>query len=145
MQRRTLNFLGQTVSLFIATILLAVSVYRVEAAPRVAVSKNVSALATYTPRPNYPMGALSRYEQGIGWFVMRVQIKSGLVKEVEVAQSTGHKDLDDAAVQALKRWRFKPDALPPIKQVFPHRNDPFAMEDSLVKLPLSFEVLYRPF
>ena len=51
-------------------------------------------------------------------FVMRIQIKSGRVKEVYVARSTGHSDLDAATVQALKQWRFKPDALPPIKKFF---------------------------
>jgi TonB family protein len=129
------------VPLLIATVLLAASVYRVEAAPRVAVSKHVSvASAIYTPRPNYPMGALARYEQGSGWFVMRVQIKSGRVKEVEVARSTGHSDLDASTVDALKRWRFKPNALSSIKKILPHRNDPFATEDALVKVPVSFEL-----
>jgi TonB family protein len=136
MKRKTHNFLGPKASLLIATILLAASIYQVDAVPGVAVPKYV--LATYRPQPNYPMSALSRGAQGTGIFVMRIQIKSGRVKEVYVARSTGHSDLDAATVQALKQWRFRPDALPPIKKIFPHHNDPFAMEDSLVKAPVTF-------
>jgi TonB family protein len=125
-------------TVLIAAILLAVNGDRVHAAPGGATPK--LAVAIYAPQPKYPVGGGLWRPQGSGMFVMRVQIKSGRVKAVYVARSTGHAELDAAAVSALKKWRFKPDALPPIKKIRPHVNDPFAMEDSLVKEPVTFEV-----
>lgn len=139
MKQRACNFLGHTASFLITTTLLAVSVYRVEAAPKVAVSENVKGLAIYTPRPDYPLGARFRGEQGAGWFVLCVQIKSGRVKKVEVARSTGHSDLDASTVRTLKQWRFKPDALPPIKKIITY-HDLVATGDTLVKVPVIFEL-----
>jgi TonB family protein len=98
----------------------------------------VPADAVHTVQPRYPATALARRATGTGIFVMRVQIKTGRVKAVDVARTTGHSDLDAAAVDALKQWRFKPGVLPPIKQILPHRKDPFATEDSLMKVPVRF-------
>jgi TonB family protein len=67
-------------------------------------------IAIFAPKPEYPDEARKHHWTGIGWFVMHVDVKSGLVNFVEVTQSTGHKMLDDACVNALKRWRFKPGA-----------------------------------
>jgi TonB family protein len=91
--------------------------------------------------PEYPLEARQRHATGAGIFVLRVQVKSGRVKEVEVARSTGHAILDAAAVKALKKWRFKPGApLGLIKDILPDRKDPFAAEDSLIKAPVSFDM-----
>ena len=70
--------------------------------------------------------------------MVRVQIKSGRVKEVVVARSTGSQILDSAATAALSKWRFKAGVLPPIKEILPKRQDPFASEDSLIKVPVHF-------
>jgi TonB family protein len=89
--------------------------------------------------PEYPLEARQRHATGAGIFVLRVQIKSGRVKEVEVARSTGHAILDAAAVKALRRWRFNPGApLRLIKDILPDRKDPFATQDSLIKVPVRF-------
>jgi TonB family protein len=143
MKRRTRNSLSQKAAVFIAAILLAANTYQLDAASRVGILKHAAAI--YAPRPDYPLGARSRYEEGSGWFIMRIQIKTGQVKEVYVVRSTGYSDLDDSTVRALKRWRFKPNALPSIKKINPHRNDPFATEDSLAKVPVSFEMQFRSF
>lgn len=102
------------------------------------VPKQVSAI--YAPFPDYPRAARSRREQGKGLFVVRVHIKSGHVKDVYVARTTGYRDLDAATVAALKQWRFKPGALVPISKILPDRKDPFAAEDSLAKVPVTFEM-----
>jgi TonB family protein len=44
----------------------------------------------------------------VGWFVMHVDEPSGAVTSVEILQSTGHKILDQAAVDTFKKWRFLP-------------------------------------
>jgi TonB family protein len=46
---------------------------------------------------------------------MHVDKPTGVVKSVEILQSTGHAILDRACVDALKRWKFIPDAVTKIK------------------------------
>ncbi len=73
------------------------------------------------------------------WYViLRVRIRTGLVKDVQADRSTGSDLLDFAAIRALQQWRFKSDALPPIKVELPQRKDAFATEDSFVRVPVSF-------
>lgn len=59
------------------------------------------------PPPQYPAEAYrARIE---GTTVLRVGVRSdGAVEFVEVARSSGHRVLDDAAVDGVRRWRFKP-------------------------------------
>jgi len=121
----------------IAIIVVAISSPAI-AAESVAVPK--TALAVYAPKPKYPLFALMRHEEGAGIFVFRVEINSGRVKKVIVARSTGHKDLDAAALKAFKEWKFQPGAVASIKQIFPKSEDPLASEDGLVKLPIDFKI-----
>jgi protein TonB len=65
-------------------------------------------LALKSPRPEYPLEARKHRWVGVGWFVMHVDEPSGAVTSVEIAQSTGHKILDRAAVEALRKWRLVP-------------------------------------
>jgi protein TonB len=59
------------------------------------------------PAPHYPYGARRRGAEGIAW--LRVDLAaSGRVQRVEVERSTGHRDLDRAAVAAVRSWRFAP-------------------------------------
>src|ERR1700730_6264460 len=56
---------------------------------------------------DYPYVARSRHLEGIGWF--RLQLRPDVsVAEVRVMQSTGHDILNQSAVAAFHRWRFKP-------------------------------------
>lgn len=59
------------------------------------------------PRPHYPLSARRR---GIeGRVVLRVFVGAdGRVKSIDIIESSRHAMLDDAAVQALNRWRFDP-------------------------------------
>jgi TonB family protein len=120
--------------------ILVITLFAVSAsaAERVAVSK--TAMAIYAPAPKYPFLALIAHEEGVGMFVFRVEIKSGRVKNVIVAKSTGYKDLDGATVKALKQWKFKPEEVRSIKQIFPNSTDPLASEDGLVKVPVTFSI-----
>lgn len=59
------------------------------------------------PPPSYPREALSR---GVGGTV-RVQVTvapDGRVERMEVAQTSGNRFLDRAAMEAVRRWRFNP-------------------------------------
>lgn len=61
----------------------------------------------YQLKPRYPESAR---RQGIeGTALLRLQVLAdGQVGEILIERSAGHQDLDDAAVEAVKRWRFEP-------------------------------------
>ena len=55
--------------------------------------------------PRYPARSDSRGEQGATGVLIRVE-ESGRVKEVKVARSSGYPRLDEAAVEAIRKWKF---------------------------------------
>lgn len=64
-------------------------------------------VAGRTPAPRYPFRALRRGESG----TVRVRVEvgpDGRPSEVSVAQASGSRLLDRAAVDAVRRWRFQP-------------------------------------
>lgn len=59
------------------------------------------------PAPRYPEAARRAGQEGL--VLLRVEISSkGDAASVAVAGSSGHALLDDAAVVAVKKWRFRP-------------------------------------
>jgi protein TonB len=61
----------------------------------------------YQYRPSYPGRARSLGIQGTT--VLHVLVSdTGRVSDVIVKQSAGHPDLDQAATDAVRRWRFEP-------------------------------------
>ena len=62
------------------------------------------------PRPAYPDGARRRGVEGTSHVALRLAA-SGRVEEVRLHRSAGDERLDDAALAAVRRWRF--DAPPP--------------------------------
>jgi periplasmic protein TonB len=61
----------------------------------------------YQVRPSYPNNARRLGIQGTTLLSVFVAI-DGRVADVVVKQSAGHPDLDQAAADAVKRWRFEP-------------------------------------
>ena len=84
---------------------------RVEpAAPVAAAPVELSASAPVpieSPGPRYPRGALRRGESGEVLLSIHVDAR-GVPSQVDVASSSGSRDLDRAAVAAARRWRFRP-------------------------------------
>jgi len=60
-----------------------------------------------TPAPKYPAQALRRGEHGTVMVSARIG-PDGVPASVEVARSSGSRVLDRAAVDAVRRWRFRP-------------------------------------
>jgi protein TonB len=61
----------------------------------------------YQVRPAYPSTARRLGVQGTT--LLRVHVlDDGRVGEVDVEESAGHPDLDRAAAEAVRRWRFEP-------------------------------------
>jgi len=69
--------------------------------------------ALYAPPPSYPSLPDGRKPQGAGVFVLHVDTHKGIVTSVTVKKSTGAAILDNAAIDAFVRWRFKPGKVPP--------------------------------
>jgi TonB family protein len=65
------------------------------------------ATATYAPRPNYPFDARARRITGTGAVILDIDGKTGSVVSAHMDPSTGHAILDDAALAAFHRWRFR--------------------------------------
>lgn len=59
------------------------------------------------PPPKYPARALRNGEQGTVMVSAEISAE-GLPSSVGVARSSGSRDLDRAAVDAVKQWRFRP-------------------------------------
>lgn len=57
--------------------------------------------------PVYPMLSRKRKEQGTVWLLLLVS-KNGLVTELKLKKTSGFDRLDQAALQAVKKWKFQP-------------------------------------
>jgi TonB family protein len=58
--------------------------------------------------PVYSHGDRLTRRQGVGLFRMYIDLKTGFVTQVAVVKSTGWWSLDTSAVNALRKWRWKP-------------------------------------
>lgn len=68
---------------------------------------NYKANYAHNPKPEYPAIAKSRNWQGK--VILHVQVSAqGLSNSVKVEHSSGYDMLDEAAIEAVKQWRFIP-------------------------------------
>ena len=66
-----------------------------------------SPLAEINEPPIYPRRAVRRGWEGT--VVLRVEVSpDGTVTAVDLSRSSGHRSLDEAAVDAVRSWRFRP-------------------------------------
>jgi len=59
------------------------------------------------PKPVYPPEARRKRQEGVARLGVKIGA-DGLPKEVVIKQSSGFSSLDEAAIQAVKRWTFEP-------------------------------------
>jgi protein TonB len=78
-------------------------------------ASQAKAVAISAPRPEYPYEARSRRITGSGVAVVTVDTASGNVTDATMAQSTGNSILDNSAISAFKRWRFKPNSVSKVR------------------------------
>jgi protein TonB len=76
---------------------------------------SAKAVAISAPRPEYPYEARRSKITGSGVCVMTVDTSSGAVTDATMAQSTGNPILDNSAIAAFKRWRFKPGTVSKVR------------------------------
>jgi periplasmic protein TonB len=65
------------------------------------VSSFARPLGAYQVRPRYPDSARRAGAQGTTWLKLRI-LETGRVEDVHIEKSTGHRDLDEAAAEAVK-------------------------------------------
>jgi protein TonB len=92
-----------------------------------AIAQSARPQGGYQVRPSYPSSALRQGIQGTTMLKVHVLV-DGRVGDVLVQQSAGHPDLDQAAIEAVRRWRFEPAR---------RGSDPVAM---WVLLPVQFQI-----
>lgn len=79
--------------------------------------------------PIYPMQARTEKRQGQVDLLYRVT-KDGRVAEVQIAKSSGHADLDEAAVKAIAKFRYVPG-----QEGWAHHPVIFALKGEASELP----------
>jgi|SRR5437868_2485775 len=72
-------------------------------------------IALKHPTPEYPRALRAKHITGAGVFEVTVDAPSGLVVGVSPLKSTGSRALDACAVEALKRWIFRPNSVVRVK------------------------------
>jgi TonB family protein len=70
--------------------------------------RKAKAVAISAPRPDYPLEARAQHFTGSGIALLEIDRKTGYVTAARMLKSTGHVILDNAALSAFMRWRFKP-------------------------------------
>jgi TonB family protein len=65
-------------------------------------------LPTYSFSPAYPPEARAKGLTGKGVAVVKVDPATGHVTSASMIKSTGHDILDNAALRALRQWRYRP-------------------------------------
>jgi len=83
--------------------------------PEITSYSSAKALATFTPLPKYPARARSPGVTGIGLCIVSVDPASGSVTGASMEQSTGDPTLDKSAVNAFRKWRFKPGTVSKVR------------------------------
>ena len=68
---------------------------------------HIPAEVSYAPAVKIPDEARAKHLKGLGIFLVHVY-RDGRVRQVEMIRSTGHSILDQAAKEALAKWRFRP-------------------------------------
>jgi len=64
-----------------------------------------------SPYPKFPLSVRWENPSGKGIFRIQIDRKNGLVTSVQVLKTMGDNRLDAAALEALHKWRFKPQTL----------------------------------
>jgi TonB family protein len=83
--------------------------------PEITSYSSAKALATFTPLPKYPARERSESVTGIGVCILSVDPASGRVSAASMEQSTGDSTLDKSAVNAFRKWRFKPGTVSKVR------------------------------
>ena len=71
-------------------------------------NETVMKLLIEAPTPPYPIAYRARRLTGSGSYWLHFNSKTSRVDAVKIVQSTGHAELDNAAVSTFYHWRCRP-------------------------------------
>ena len=108
--RFTLLTLGIVISSHVLTLAAAPEKSTPRGSRTISVEE-AATLAIYTPAPQYPLEARMKRATGRGMALLEIDSRTGTVTSARMVQSTGWGILDNAALKALRQWRFKPGAV----------------------------------
>jgi TonB family protein len=106
---------------------------------------SVKALAIYAPRPQYPYEARARRQTGAGVASLVVDPSTGVVKNAEMARSTGHKILDNATLSAFRQWRFRPGLVAMVNIPITFTMGGYVINQLQVTKNLNMDTVLAPF
>jgi TonB family protein len=69
----------------------------------------------FAPKPKYPRECRQKGITGKGLAILTVDRDTGYVTDAHMLKSTGHKLLDDSALEAFRKWHFKPGTVSPVR------------------------------
>jgi TonB family protein len=69
----------------------------------------------FAPKPRYPDAWAKKGITGKGVAILTVDHDTGYVTEAHMLESTGQKLLDDSALEAFRKWHFKPGTVSPVR------------------------------
>jgi TonB family protein len=114
--------------ILLALTLLAFSAGAAPSKQDAKLEKTARAVAISAPYPDYPYAARRARITGRCLVEMHVDSPTGVVTDAVMAESSGHAILDNAALSACRRWRFKPGTVArvrlPITFAMPVTIDP---------------------
>lgn len=100
------------------------------------------AVAIYAPAPEYPIEARQSDLTGDGVIVIDIDHNTGYVTAARITKSTGHKILDNAALRAVRLWRFKLGSFKPQVRI-PFEFTSSSLGDSIPQ-PRKGDLIYAP-
>ncbi len=69
--------------------------------------REATPLYQHNPKPEYPLAARRRGLQGVVLLEVLIDV-NGKVRNLRLAESSGHNSLDQAALQSVRTWLFSP-------------------------------------
>jgi len=132
-------------NIFLTALLLEATTHNGFSADETQKVGNLKALATYAPRPQYPYEARARRQTGAGVAILVVEPSTGVVKNAEMAISTGHKILDNATLSAFRQWRFRPGTVSMVKIPITFTMSGFVINELKVTRNLDMDTVLAPF
>ena len=83
--------------------------------PPILTQEQAARLAVFTPKPDFPEAMRRKRLSAKGIFVLNINAKTGQVTSIKIERRTGYQLLDVAALNALIKWRFKPNAVTKVR------------------------------
>ncbi len=71
---------------------------------------------------------------------MKINVRTGHVVYARMGKSTGSWLLDDAAVETVYQWRYKPGTISPNALGVPQSAIPHTEDEAIFKFSVSFEL-----